>query len=374
MLKSLLPAHLKKDWLLEFSAFLTWSLISYIFLLNTNSTIEFALKATGLLSFYLSFVYIISSKDKCSDVRKKIIIYCQSAIILTLINFDKYSLVAILLVFIATQLPAIYPRRKAMMFMVLLTLVHLLIEIDGEFIGTLFHVMIFFMLQIFGYSTIEITIREEKAKDRLAAINQELLATRFMLKESSQRKERLRISRDLHDAIGHQLTALALNLEVSSHKVPEEFKPLLQQNLAQAKTLLNDVREVVKEMRSQEQFNLNENLKELVEQLPNCNLTIKNEIEINSLSLKQQLMFCLQEGISNALRHGNANSLSLCYQQEDKHLNITLIDNGMGNNALEYGSGLKGMQERLTEFNGTLALSSNVSGCTLAITVEDNYD
>ncbi len=55
MLKSLFPEHLRKDWLLHFSGFLTWSLISYLYLNNLPLDVEFALKAIAFLIFYRVF-------------------------------------------------------------------------------------------------------------------------------------------------------------------------------------------------------------------------------------------------------------------------------------------------------------------------------
>jgi len=374
MLKALLPEHLKQDWLLHFSGFLTWSIISFLSLNAQPFGLTFILKSFAFVIFYLSFVFLISSKRDQYITRNRLILFAQTLIVLTLINFDKYNLAAILLVLIATQLPAMFSRKQAMVVMLLSAIVHFSMEFDGELIETFFHVLIYFMLQIFGFSAIESVLRESKAKEELAAINQELLATRFMLKESSQRKERMRISRDLHDAIGHQLTALSLNLEVSSHKVPDEFKPMLKDNLAQAKNLLADVRDVVREMRNEEQFDLASTLKGLVEQLPNCQLDVKNSLTINSLSLKQQLFFCLQEGISNALRHGKADQLSLAFSSINEKLQISLTDNGRCASEFVFGNGLTGMQERLSDFQGKVELSPTSDGTELNINVEDCYD
>ena len=305
---------------------------------------------------------------------------------LSLIKFDKYDITPILLVLIATQLPSRFRRREGMYIMIAITMAHFFIKYDGHILNAFFHVIIYFMLQIFGFSAIESNLREVKAKEELGAINQELLAARFMLKESSQRKERLRISRDLHDVIGHQLTALALNLEVSRHKVPDEFKPLLAQNLTQAKTLLSDVREVVKEMRSEEQFDLVDKLSDLIEQLPECQLKVESSPDINALSLKQQLMFCLQEGVSNAIRHGKANKFTLSAEKKYKQLSLYLADNGVVKPIIQSatqsellvqkqsGSGLIGMQERLADFKGVVELIQTPAGYTLKIQVEDNYD
>ena len=374
MLKFYYPEHLKKDWLLHFSGFLTWSIITYLSLVNINDGTEFTLKLIALCCFYLLFFISITSKNSTDLIRKKIILFIQIILVLGLIKFGHYNLVEILLVLIATQLPAMFSRRQAMAVMITITAVHFFIEVEHRFIDTFFHVIIYFMLQVFGFSAIESIQREQKAKEELAAINQELLATRFMLKETSQRKERLRISRDLHDVIGHQLTALSLNLEVSYHKVPDDYKPRLKENLKQAKTLLTNVREVVKEMRNEEQFDLIATLTSLVEQLPNCHIKIENEPNINSLSLKQQLIFCLQEGISNALRHGKATEFILNFQLIDEKLQITLKDNGRSDVDITFGSGLTGMQERLAEFNGEVKLLSSINGHILKIEVEDCYD
>lgn len=374
MFKSFIPEHLRKDWLLHFSGFLTWSVISFLSLSNLSLGIEFFLKLVALLAFYISFAVIISSKAKLFPIRDKLILFSQVILVLILVKFDKYDISPILLVLIATQLPSRFSRRQAMYIMISITAAHFLIKYDGHFLDALFHVIIYFMLQIFGFSAIESALREVRAKEELSAINQELLATRFMLKESSQRKERLRISRDLHDVIGHQLTALTLNLEVSRHKVPDEFKPLLTENLAHAKTLLSEVREVVKEMRTEEQFDLVEKLSSLIEQLPQCQLTVESTPQINALSLKQQLMYCLQEGVSNALRHGKANQFTLSAEKIDKQLTLYLADNGSVKTDNQWGSGLNGMQERLADFCGKVELIQRVDGCTLRLQVEDNYD
>ena len=378
MLKSFIPEHLHKDWLLHFSGFLTWAVICFLSLSNLVIGAEFFLKLVAFLTFYISFALIVSCKSNALPIRDKLILLCQVILVLTLVKFDKYDITPILLVLIATQLPSRFSRRQGMCIMVSITMAHFLLIYDGHILNSFFHVIIYFMLQIFGYSAIESALREVRAKEELSAINQELVATRFMLKESSQRKERLRISRDLHDVIGHQLTALALNLEVSRHKVPDEFKPLLAENLSHAKSLLSNVREVVKEMRTEEQFDLVEKLSALIEQLPGCQLNVESAPEINALSLKQQLMFCLQEGVSNAIRHGKATQFTLSAERKDKQLCILLTDNGVENAGKkldkQLGSGLIGMQERLADFQGKVELISAPAGCTLKIQAEDNYD
>ena len=377
MLKSSLPEHLRKDWLLHFSGFITWSVICYLSLVNLALGKEFMLKLAAFIVFYLSFAWIIFSDKKIESQLNKVLLGLEIVTVLFLISFDKHNVAAILLVLIATQLPSMFTRKQGVLLMFSITFIHLYIVYDGFLISSFFKVIIYFMLQIFGFSAIETILREEKAKEEMAAINQELLATRFMLKASSQKKERLRISRDLHDVIGHQLTALSLNLEVAKHKVSAEFKPMLQENLQLAKTLLTDVRQVVKEMRDEEQVDLVSSLENLINQLPNCQLKINSSVDIHSLQLKQQLLFCLQEGISNALRHGKANHLTFNSEKSENSLVIELSDNGSGSKVsskVTYGSGLAGMNERLCDFSGKVELIATESGSTLKIQVEDCYD
>ena len=327
MLTSSLYEDLRKDWLLHFSGFLTWSVICYLSLSYINFGSEFFLKLTAYIVFYLSFAWIVFSKKNENSRFKLVLLSLEVVTVLSLISFDRGA-APVLLVLFATQLPTMFTRKQALLLMFLVSFAHLCIIYDGDFVSCFFQVIVYFMLQVFGFSTIETVQREEKAKKELVAINQELLATRLMLKTSSQKQERLRISRDLHDVIGHQLTALSLNLEVAKHKVSEEFKPLLDDNLHLAKAVLTDVRHVVKEMRSQEQFDLVSSLESLINQLPHCHLKVMSSPDINSLQLKQQLMFCLQEGVSNSLRHGKANLFTFTGEKVDNNLMIELSDNG----------------------------------------------
>lgn len=369
-----LDKDIKKDWLLYFSAIITWLLVAYSVINNSTFDISFFVKSISLLLFIVLFFINTLGFSQTDNLRKaKLTIIAQVFLVWLLIHYDKNNLSPILLVLIATQLANVFTRKQTL-------LVLLMINVGYYFVLSqhqeqpYFTVLIFLFFQLFGYSTIEIMIRAQQDREKLAQINQELLATRFMLKESSQRKERLRISRDLHDVIGHQLTALSLNLEVSSHKVPDEFKPMLKDNLQQAKSLLSNVRKVVKEMRNEEQFDLIATLNGLISQLPNCHLEVVNSPCIKSLSLKQQLIFCLQEGISNALRHGKADKMILDFEIIDNKLVVSLQDNGISHGNFQFGNGLTGMQERLAEFNGHIELVTTNSGRKLIIQVEDDYD
>jgi len=370
---SLLKEH-RKDWLLLSSAVFTWSLVSFLTLVNLSDWPSILLRGCGLVIFFLLFLRIVLARKRLTEQGIYLILVVQIALVMWMTYYDTNRVSPILLVLIATQLPAYFSKPRALLILLAINALFYLILVLADTHDGIFTVLIFFFLQIFAFSTLDISIREQRAKEEMSVINQELLATRYMLKESTKRQERLRISRDLHDVIGHQLTALSLNLEVAKHQVPDQQKPILEQNLLQAKKLLNDVRDVVKEMRAEDEFDLIEMLQGLVAELPNCQLDVTSAAEIKSLKLKQQLVFCLLEGISNGLRHGRANRFELASETSENFVVISLSDNGVGCNEPVYGSGLCGMKERLCDFKGEVELVPGTKGCVLSIRVEDYYD
>lgn len=125
-------------------------------------------------------------------------------------------------------------------------------------------------LQVFAVMTGQIARREMEAGQALAAAHAdlrrthdelrsamtaleqahaELEAAQLRLAQTSPADERLRISRDLHDLVGHQLSALAVNLEAAAHLVDDRAREPVEQARRLAKELLADVRRVVGQLR-----------------------------------------------------------------------------------------------------------------------------
>jgi signal transduction histidine kinase len=374
MFKKQIPKYLLKDLPMRISALLTCSAICYLTLLHLSFGIEFMLQLSAFISFYISFFIVTSTPPTHFPFKNKLLLLYQAVIALVLIRYDINYIVPTLLVFVATQLPIRFSRLHAFSIILFNSSIHFIILYDDPTDYAFNSIIIFLMLQFFGFFAVDSLLREEITKEELSTINKELLATRYMLKASSERKERLRISRDLHDTIGHQLTSLALNLEVSHFKVPDDCKPLLEKNRDQAKTLLSEVRAVVKEMRNAEQFDLVETFSALFDQLPKCELKVESIVEIHETRLKQQIMFCLQEAVSNAIRHGKADSFTLSATKKDKHLTFSLTDNGTALFINDFGSGLTGMKERLADFEGVIELLHTPNGCRLTIQAQDREE
>jgi signal transduction histidine kinase len=199
---------------------------------------------------------------------------------------------------------------------------------------------------------------EREAQRRL---NSELRATRALLAESTRIAERMRIARELHDLIGHHLTALSLNLEVASHLVNPAASDHVRKAQATAKHLLTDVREAVSELRQDDAIDLTQALRSLVEGVPGLavHVTTPPRFSVEDPRRAQVLLRCAQEIITNAARHANARNLWLHFAYAESNLlGLHARDDGRGTSDVAPGNGLSGMRERLAEFGGNVTVES----------------
>ena len=110
--------------------------------------------------------------------------------------------------------------------------------------------------------------QQAEARDEQRRLNAELRATRVLLAESARVNERTRISRELHDLLGHHLTALSLNLEVAGHLTEGRAQEHVKQAHTLARLLLTDVREAVSQLREGDAIDLGAALLLLAEHVP----------------------------------------------------------------------------------------------------------
>ena len=114
----------------------------------------------------------------------------------------------------------------------------------------------------------------------------------------------------------HQLTALNLQLEILQHKVPDELREIVQQSKGLAKELLENIRQVVRDQRTLLSLDIRQAVRALVVHIPQLEMQIKGELQLDTVALAEQIVFCIQEGISNAVRHGRATCINLMLEQQ----------------------------------------------------------
>jgi signal transduction histidine kinase len=216
-----------------------------------------------------------------------------------------------------------------------------------------------------GYATVVfvaglIARQQAEAREEQRRLNTELRATRALLAESSRLTERTRISRELHDLIGHHLTALSLNLEVATHLSEGRTQEHVRQAQSLAKLLLSDVREAVSQLRDDDAIDLSEALHTLIEGVPSLDihLDLPDHFAVADPARAQVVLRCAQEIITNAVRHAGAQTLWLAMTREKRGIAIRARDDGRGTDQVHVGNGLRGMRERLAEFGGKLEIET----------------
>jgi len=230
---------------------------------------------------------------------------------------------------------------------------------------------IYLGISALGFVASVVASQQAEAREAQRRLNSELRATRALLAESTRIAERMRIARDLHDLIGHHLTALSLNLEVASHLTNEAASEHVGKAQATARHLLSDVREAVSELRQDDAIDLTQALRSLIEGVPG--LTVRVEMpprfSVQDPRRAQVLLRCAQEIITNCAKHAGARQLWLTFAYADANqLGLHARDDGRGAPHFKPGNGLSGMRERLAEFGGSVTVSTN-PGEGFALTV-----
>lgn len=219
----------------------------------------------------------------------------------------------------------------------------------------------FLGFQVFALVTAAMAKSESVAREDLARINAELASTRELLRESSKTGERLRIARELHDVLGHHLTALCLHLEAALHTSVEQGHAAVEKALATSKQLLADLRSVVSSLHETDAIDLRQALTSLSENLPRIklHLSMPSQLHITDAARAHAVLRCVQEVTTNALKHSDACNLWIALRVEEGAIEIDVHDDGQSAAKAHSGTGILSMRRRLEELGGGLTVSSD---------------
>ena len=226
--------------------------------------------------------------------------------------------------------------------------------------------------QLFAFYTARLAIREADARSTLATTVAELEATRELVTASGRLAERNRISRELHDSLGHHLTALSMNLELAQHQDGAESAQSVQTAHSLCRLLLADLRDVLEDVAGTDPIDLVAVIQTLVESIPAPKIAFEACDSLPTLdpSRAHALLRATQEIITNAIRHSGADQLELALARDDAGLVLTASDNGRGFSADKAESGLRGLRERVTDLGGALTVgNSSTKGARIQVTL-----
>ena len=187
----------------------------------------------------------------------------------------------------------------------------------------------------------------------LATANAELRTMHGLLAESSRMAERLRIAQELHDALGHRLTTLALNLEVALQLTDGAANQHVATAQSMARQILSDVREIVAGAAS-DTVQLDAALRAMADAVPRprVHVEIAEGLHVADPEHAHILLRCAQEIITNAARHSAAENLWIVVCSDKDQLRIAAHDDGRGAPHAPAGVGLRGMRDRVEHAGG----------------------
>lgn len=184
--------------------------------------------------------------------------------------------------------------------------------------------------------------------------------------------ERMVMARELHDVMGHHLTALNLHLQLSGALLQRADTDGARQAVEKAREgaarLLADVRAAVSAERASQRIDLSAALTALAEGIASTQITLELDEAARDLSPRaaHALLRCVQEAVTNSVRHAHALNVRVQLAVEgegpDQEVCVRVEDDGPGAPKLREGNGLKGMQERMAELGGTMKLLRNGPG------------
>jgi signal transduction histidine kinase len=213
---------------------------------------------------------------------------------------------------------------------------------------------------VLAFLVTDVLARSAAQRRALAAANAELAVAQGLAVENSRLSERVRIARDLHDTVGHRLTALGMNLEVAGRLVNGDGREAVATARALARSALEDVRAVVEKLRDDERIDLASTLRTLADEMPapRVHLAVADGLCKDDPERALTLLRCTQEIMTNAARHANAANLWIDITERAGAVELTARDDGAGAEGVAPGNGLRGMRERVETGGGTFEVGS----------------
>jgi len=329
---------------------LTWLVIA--------ATTPVTLASSVALVAFLA-LFLFATRQTCTGTLELSLLVAQSLIALAAFAIAPGHFIPILLVIIAGQLGHL-PRRVALVWIVMQSAVlGALLYFRADRDDTLPMTLAYFTFQLFGAFAARMAHEERDAKQALAEVNAELRVATGLLEMSSRAEERLRIARELHDLIGHHLTALSINLEVASHLTSGDAKEQIEKSKSLTKLLLSDVRDTVSRLREDEPVDLAAALRSIRDAVPSPSIHVDaSAIDVTDATIAKTALRAVQEIVTNAVRHSGARNLWLALRSADHTLTIDARDDGGGTDHVQFGNGLRGMRERVQQSGGTIDVAS----------------
>ena len=308
---------------------------------------------TASLNFYYSGAALLVLADLVHYVRNSVYRLCFMVVLVFLFAFGRYEIIPLggipfsaYLSYYSQSVQGLFTGAGSVL----------------SAINTLLFVL--YMIWLFTGQKAE-NVRIRRLNEQLNDANDQLRDYALKLERMTEIRERNRLAREIHDTLGHTLTGIIMGADAGLalfEAAPEEAKKRIEVVAQSARDGLNDVRRSIKALRPDalEKASLSEALETMIQ-----NFQEATSAQVHYEQLAGPLLFaqdeedtlyrCVQEGMTNAVRHGHALEIEIRLTRQDDLLTVDIRDDGLGcEKEVEAGFGLRHMKERLDLLGGSL--------------------
>lgn len=224
-------------------------------------------------------------------------------------------------------------------------------------------------------------LAERQSREKLLLANEQLRSYALRIEDQATLQERNRIAREIHDALGHALTAQSIQIENALLFLPPEAEKthsFLKETQRLGARALQEVRRSIATLRSNplQGRSLEAAIATSIAEFqtttgitPALLLQVSQPI---SIEISTAVYRIIQESLTNISKHSAATQVSLHLQQNYNKIHLQIVDNGKGFDPTRNttGFGLQGMRERTAALGGQFLLTSQpLQGCRIAISI-----
>ena len=223
----------------------------------------------------------------------------------------------------------------------------------------------------------ELSLQAQFAENLLAA-NLGYQQHLEMVELHSRDEERNRITMEIHNSLGYNLTNISMMMEAAANVVnPGEGKvrDLIAKTREQAIEGLYEMRKSLRLLRARE-IQIDKGISAFQKLIRAFGDSTGMDVEVDYRNLEWQMddrleravYRILQEAMTNALRHGRATKIRISFWEEKNKVTLTIRDNGIESlGPPSAGIGLSGIREIAESFNGSIQTSSGIDGFKLEV-------
>ena len=208
----------------------------------------------------------------------------------------------------------------------------------------------------------------------------------FSDEELARQEERAMIAHEIHDSVGHKLTALIMQLEMFRLQISEDKKERVQSLKDIASESLNETRRAVKSLKANDNGGLPGILRLIrkleLENMMHIHFSVKYGAFSALLTGEQSFVIfrSVQEALTNIMKHSHTKEANILFEAPGGSIFRFEVSNPASQTrAYQEGFGLKSMRKRLENYNGELKVYQTegqfiVSGFIKITNTGDKHD